>query len=170
MVVVMQEEKVAKVYKVLEQVFDPEIPVLNVLDLGVIRDVIFQDDTLHIAITPTYSGCPAMQTMKMDIRLKMLEIGFSNVEITEQLSPAWTTDDMSETGKSKLLAYGIVPPKHSSHLSMEKGLTYDCPLCNSQNTRLLSEFSSTSCKAIRVCNECLEPFEVFKCHHVKDKL
>lgn len=154
-----------RIKQALEGVFDPEIPVLSILDLGLLRDIQIQGEVVKIFLSPTYSGCPALQTMKMDIRLKMLEIGVQQIEVIEQLSPAWTTDDMSEKGRLKLLEYGISPPIHSGLL--KGGSQRDfviCPLCKSKDVKVLSMFSSTSCKAMYSCQDCLEPFDVFKCH------
>jgi ring-1,2-phenylacetyl-CoA epoxidase subunit PaaD len=162
------EEK--KVWQILESVCDPEIPVLSVIDLGIIREVKIYNAVqmppsggLEVFITPTYSGCPAMDAISIDIRLKLAEHGYKNVKITSVLSPAWTTDWMSEAGKQKLKAYGIAPPQYRSD---KPGLTENppCPQCHSHNTKLLSQFGSTACKALYQCNDCKEPFDYFKCH------
>ena len=157
------------IYSLLAQVTDPEIPVLTILDLGIVRDVICtQDNEVEIIITPTYSGCPAMDAIAFDIKLKMVEAGFTQVKITYTLSPAWTTDWMTETGKQKLKQYGIAPPINST--SRINKLLFDldehipCPQCGSTNTKLLSEFGSTACKALHQCMDCKEPFDYFKCH------
>ncbi len=153
---------------VLEEVTDPEIPVLTVQDLGIIRDVIVQKDgTIEIVITPTYSGCPAMNTIEVNIRAVMQEKGYEKVKVTTVLSPAWTTDWMSAAGREKLKAYGIAPPLESTQdkyalFSDEKKVP--CPICNSSNTKLVSQFGSTACKALYQCKDCLEPFDYFKCH------
>jgi ring-1,2-phenylacetyl-CoA epoxidase subunit PaaD len=149
------------IWKILEEVPDPEIPVLSVLDLGVVRDVKIKDSEVEIFITPTYSGCPAMDAISMDIKLKLVEHGYKNFKVTQVLSPAWTTDWMTETGKEKLQAYGIAPPKNSKDLS---DTNPDCPQCKSDDTKLLSQFGSTACKALYQCNDCKEPFDYFKCH------
>jgi ring-1,2-phenylacetyl-CoA epoxidase subunit PaaD len=149
------------IWKILEEVPDPEIPVLSVLDLGVVRDVKIKHSEVEIFITPTYSGCPAMDAISMDIKLKLLEHGYKNFKVTQVLSPAWTTDWMTETGKEKLKAYGIAPPKNSKDLS---GTNPDCPQCKSGDIKLLSQFGSTACKALYQCNDCKEPFDYFKCH------
>ncbi len=153
------EEK--KIWDILETVTDPEVPVLTITDLGIVRDVIIDDDNIEIIITPTYTGCPAMDMITMQIRLAMLENGYSNVKITSVLSPAWTTDWMSEEGKRKLKEYGIAPPDKKISIPKD-GVT--CPQCNSTNTKLISEFGSTACKALYQCNDCKEPFDYFKCH------
>jgi len=156
-----------KVWEILETVTDPEVPVLTVTDLGIIRDVKINDDEIEVIITPTYTGCPAMDMIAANIRMELLMSGFKKVKITSVLSPAWTTDWMSEAGKQKLKAYGIAPP--ASHERVKKLLFEEetkiiCPLCSSTNTRLISQFGSTACKALYQCNDCKEPFDYFKCH------
>lgn len=151
----------------LEAVTDPEIPVLTIQDMGIIRDIkILGEDAVEIFITPTYSGCPAMSAIATNIRLELISRGVSNVKISEQLSPAWTTDWMSEAGKTKLNAYGIAPPQYRTKQNPEneQDVVVPCPLCNSTNTTLLSQFGSTACKALYKCKDCLEPFDYFKCH------
>lgn len=154
------------ILSILELVCDPEIPVLTIADMGIIRDVVFNNDEVEVIITPTYSGCPAMDAISMDIRMKLLEHGYKKIKVTSVLSPAWTTDWMSEDGKRKLEEYGIAPPRsrsdETSDLSSDKKIK--CPNCNSLNTNLLSQFSSTACKALYQCNDCKEPFDYFKCH------
>jgi len=157
------------IYSLLEQVCDPEIPVLTILDLGIVRDVICADDQeIEIIITPTYSGCPAMDAIAFDVKLKMLENGFNKVKITYTLNPAWTTDWMTESGKSKLKSYGIAPPQNISsridRMMFNEEQNIECPQCHSLNTKLLSEFGSTACKSLYQCNDCKEPFDYFKCH------
>lgn len=146
-----------QIYEILEQVSDPEIPVLTVVDMGIIREVNLEGPIPEIIITPTYSGCPAMDAISMDIRMKMLEHGIGQVKISNQLSPAWTTDWMSESGKSKLNAYGIAPPSPGNK-------EIYCPRCGSKNVETLSDFGSTACKALYQCQDCKEPFDYFKCH------
>ncbi|HQW85214.1 MAG TPA: phenylacetate-CoA oxygenase subunit PaaJ [Ferruginibacter sp.] len=150
-----------KIWKILEQVADPEIPVLTVIDLGIVRDIQLHADEVEVIITPTYSGCPAMDMIAMNIKLILLENGYSKIKITTVLSPAWTTDWMSEEGKKKLKKYGIAAPNKKFEIPIDG---VECPLCNSTNTKLLSEFGSTACKALYQCNECKEPFDYFKCH------
>lgn len=154
-----------KIWKLLEQVYDPEIPVLSVIDLGIIRDVNVNNEEIEVFITPTYSGCPAMYVIAMNIRMVLLQNGFEKIKITQQLSPAWTTDWMTEKGKEKLKIYGIAPPvgKSFDKKYLEE-LKVECPLCHSANTKLISQFGSTACKALYQCNDCLEPFDYFKCH------
>jgi ring-1,2-phenylacetyl-CoA epoxidase subunit PaaD len=146
-------------------VVDPEIPVLTIADLGVLRDVTVSDGHVEVAITPTYSGCPAMNMIAMEIELVLEREGFSKPKIRTVLSPAWTTDWMSENGRRKLKEYGIAPPKPSSSRRALFGVQeVACPQCDSKDTELLSEFGSTSCKALWRCKSCREPFDYFKCH------
>jgi ring-1,2-phenylacetyl-CoA epoxidase subunit PaaD len=144
------------------------VPVLSVVDLGVIREVhVTGPEAAEIVITPTYSGCPAMDAISMGIRMKLLEEGLRDIRIRTQLSPAWTTDWMSESGKQKLKAYGIAPPvNHSATADMlfDEGVAIQCPQCGSMHTELVSQFGSTSCKALYRCLDCKEPFDYFKCH------
>ena len=158
------------VWEILEQISDPEIPILSIVDLGIVRDVKVSPmggdlEGAEIFITPTYSGCPAMDMIAMNIRMELLHHGFENVKITQKLSPAWTTDWMTETGKEKLKAYGIAPPvgKVIDQQFLED-MKIECPQCHSKNTMLLSEFGSTACKALFQCRDCKEPFDYFKCH------
>ena len=150
-----------KIWQILETVCDPEVPVLTVTDLGIIRDVKITDDEVEVIITPTYTGCPAMDMIAMNIKLALIENGYPNIKITSVLSPAWTTDWMSEAGKRKLKEYGIAAPDKRFTIALD-GI--ECPLCNSTNTKLISEFGSTACKALYQCNDCKEPFDYFKCH------
>lgn len=154
-----------EIWKLLEQVYDPEIPVLSVIDLGIIRDVKLNNEEVEIFITPTYSGCPAIDVISMNIRIALLQQGFKKIKITQKLSPAWTTDWMSDAGKEKLKSYGIAPPVAKSFDKIYfENLTIECPLCHSTNTKLISQFGSTACKALYQCNDCKEPFDYFKCH------
>jgi len=154
------------IWQILKEVPDPEVPVLNLLDLGIIRDVRFNDDEIEVVVTPTYSGCPATSMINMSIKLKLIEKGFNNIKITNQLSPVWTTDWMTEEGKQKLKAYGIAPPVYSKNSDelFSKTDEVECPLCNSKHTHLVSQFGSTACKALYQCDDCKEPFDYFKCH------
>ena len=145
----------------LEEIKDPEVPVLSIIDLGIVRDVKWNDDELEIIITSTYSGCPAMDMIAANIRSELATLGFKKIKITYSLSPPWTTDWMSEEGKRKLQKYGIAPPDKRFTIPKDG---VECPLCHSENTRLISEFGSTACKALYQCNECKEPFDFFKCH------
>lgn len=161
MTTITNTEKQA-VYTILEQVADPEIPVLSITDLGIVRDVNIQDGITEVIITPTYTGCPAMDMITVQIRLALIAAGYNQVKITSTLYPPWTTDWMTDTGKAKLLQYGIAPPKGNVDSLPEDGIT--CPLCGCYNTRLVSVFGSTACKALYQCNDCKEPFDYFKCH------
>ncbi|MES2478139.1 MAG: 1,2-phenylacetyl-CoA epoxidase subunit PaaD [Bacteroidota bacterium] len=171
---VMTEEQI---WALLESVPDPEVPVLSVVDLGVVRGVstslrrtkqsdLSDSQEVTITITPTYSGCPAMDMISMGIRMALIEAGIKNVQIVQQLSPAWTTDWMSEAGKQKLKEYGIAPPLSNTIVDELFGEDHkiQCPQCNSMNTELVSQFGSTSCKALYRCLDCKEPFDYFKCH------
>jgi len=155
-----------EIWKLMEDINDPEIPVLSITDLGIVREIKLTDSGVEVFITPTYSGCPAMDVISMNIRMILLKEGFGKVKITQQLSPAWTTDWMTNKGKEKLKAYGIAPPvgKSFDKKYLETELKVECPLCHSKNTKLLSQFGSTACKALYQCNDCLEPFDYFKCH------
>jgi len=164
-----------QVWKILGNVTDPEVPVLSVIDLGIVRKIEIYDAVqkpplggVEVFITPTYTGCPAMDVIKMDIRLALLENGFNNIEVHTVLSPAWTTEWMSEAGKQKLKAYGIAPPNPQQQVCtpglFQKEETVQCPHCNSYHTQLISRFGSTPCKALYQCKDCKEPFDYFKCH------
>lgn len=156
------------IWKYLEEVPDPEIPVISVIDLGVVRDIaVDENGGVEVTITPTYSGCPAMSEISIGIRLKLMEYGYRNIRIIEQLSPAWTTAWMSEQGKAKMKAYGIAPPREQvlSGELFEEETGIECPQCGSTDTQLVSQFGSTACKAMYQCRSCLEPFDYFKCHH-----
>jgi len=147
------------------EVVDPEIPVLTIADLGVLRDVQVHDGQVEVAITPTYSGCPAMNMIALEIELALEREGFAKPRVRTVLSPAWTTDWMSEEGRRKLRDYGIAPPEPASSRRALFGVQQmTCPQCGSDNTELLSEFGSTSCKALWRCRSCREPFDYFKCH------
>lgn len=153
------------IWRWLEDVPDPEVPVLSVVDLGVVRAVKLSGNRAKVTITPTYSGCPAMQVIETGIRSKLAEKGISEIEVETVLSPAWTTDWLSENGRRKLREYGIAPPENEVDKSVlfSEPTVVPCPRCNSRNTRMVSQFGSTACKAHYQCNECLEPFDYFKC-------
>ena len=160
-----------QVYGWLSTVTDPEVPVLTIEDLGIVRDVTLtknsQGETgATITITPTYSGCPAMDVIALNIRMALLSRGIKQVTIENQLSPAWTSDWMSEDGKRKLKEYGIAPPVRKSvdPLFLFEEEKASCPRCGSEDTVLTSQFGPTSCKALYKCTNCHEPFEHFKCH------
>lgn len=145
----------------LEDIKDPEIPVLSIVDLGIVRDIAIDGDDVEVFITATYTGCPAMDFIAVAIRNEMFVHGFKNIKITTVHAPAWTTDWMTEKGKQKLQQYGIAAPDKRFIIPADG---VPCPQCHSQNTRLLSEFGSTACKALYQCRDCKEPFDYFKCH------
>jgi ring-1,2-phenylacetyl-CoA epoxidase subunit PaaD len=162
-----------KIWHLLEEVKDPEVPVLSVLDLGIVREVELipiaeaEKPLIKITITPTYSGCPAMDVISMDIRLKLLEKGYKKIEVIQKLSPAWTTDWMTEEGKRKLKEYGIAPPNPKQQFCKEEMFQEEavpCPRCDSFHTELISQFGSTACKSMYRCLDCKEAFDYFKCH------
>lgn len=157
-----------RVLQWLSEVTDPEVPVLTILDLGIVRDVIVEDagKKVTVVITPTYSGCPAMDVIAIGVRMALLSRGIKEVVVAQQLSPAWTTDWMSEDGKRKLLEYGIAPPtrKSGEALALFEEEEVQCPRCGSADTELVSRFGPTSCKSLYKCLSCKEPFEYFKCH------
>lgn len=146
-----------QVWEWLDMVPDPEIPVISVVDLGIVRSVDWADDTLVVSVTPTYSGCPATSVIARDIVAALTQKGIAQVRVKPQLSPAWTTDWLSDKGRAKLETYGIAPPQKA-------GGPDRCPRCQSQDLTRISQFGSTPCKAHWRCNACLEPFDYFKCH------
>ena len=154
-----------ELWELLEQVKDPEVPVLSVVDLGIIRKVEKKSNGWLITITPTYSGCPAMRTIEKEIEALFVENEIPLSEIKTILSPAWTTDWISEQGRANLKAYGIAPPENELDKSVlfAKPTIVPCPKCDSKNTKMVSEFGSTACKAHYQCNDCFEPFDYFKC-------
>ncbi|TAI63856.1 1,2-phenylacetyl-CoA epoxidase subunit PaaD [Bradyrhizobium sp. Leo170] len=154
-----------RAWEAAAQVVDPEIPVLTIADLGVLRDVAVLDGQVEVEITPTYSGCPAMNMIALEIELALEREGIRSPKIRTVLSPAWTTDWMSKDGRRKLKEYGIAPPLPGSSRRALFGQQHvACPQCGSEDTELLSEFGSTSCKALWRCRSCREPFDYFKCH------
>lgn len=157
---------IERTQEILESVCDPEVPVLSVIDLGIIRETEMRDGEVIIKITPTYTGCPAMQLIEWNIHAALDKEGIQH-KIVTVLSPPWTTDWMSEKGKLKLKEYGIAPPSRHAKIAtayFEDGDRVICPRCNSKNTSKVSEFGSTACKALYQCKDCLEPFDYFKCH------
>ena len=176
MVVDTPSVAVEQVWAWLAEVPDPEIPVVSVVDLGIVRDVSIDEDTGEcvVTITPTYSGCPAMQVIAEDVDAALRAKGLTRVRIASRLSPAWTTDWMSAAGKAALSGYGIAPPRQQviDISALSKGVKrhaiqqpqVDCPHCGSSHTRLTSQFGSTPCKALYKCLDCREPFDYFKCH------
>jgi ring-1,2-phenylacetyl-CoA epoxidase subunit PaaD len=169
----VEEEKIRRI---LRDGKDPEVPVLSIFDLGIVRSLEVtpplsgsagEGPGVRLVITPTYSGCPAMDVISMDIRLKLIEHGYRKITIQQQLSPAWTTDWMTEEGKQKLKAFGIAPPNPKQQFctsEMFREEAVQCPRCNSYHTELLSQFGSTACKAMYRCLDCREAFDYFKCH------
>ena len=147
-------------WQIMERVSDPEIPVLSVVDLGIIRDILVHPEWIEIVYTPTYSGCPAMDVIRGEIKKALEERGWHTVKLTQKLSPAWTTNWMTEEGKRKLRDFGIAPPVAGGPAPHP----VSCPHCGSARTELLSQYGSTACKALYRCMDCLEPFDYFKCH------
>jgi len=147
---------IEQIWQWLASVPDPEIPVLSLVDLGVIRDVAWNDDTLVVTVSPTYSGCPATRIINLDIEQALRAHGVEKLKLERRLSPPWTTDWLSAAGRDKLSAYGIAPP-------VERGAAVACPRCGSNQSEKISQFGSTPCKAHFRCRDCLEPFDYFKC-------
>jgi len=166
--VIANDTEIKNIWLLLKTVTDPEIPVLTVTDLGIVRDVKINGASVEIIITPTYTGCPAMDMISMNIRMVLAENNYKNIRITSVLSPAWTTDWMTEEGKRKLKEYGIAPPNPRQQVCNDKLFAADeavqCPHCSSYHTHRISEFGSTACKALYQCDDCKEPFDYFKCH------
>ncbi|MES2129608.1 MAG: 1,2-phenylacetyl-CoA epoxidase subunit PaaD [Pseudomonadota bacterium] len=159
----------AQVWSWLGDVADPEIPVISVVDLGIVRNVAFDGDECVVTITPTYSGCPAMQVIAESVKEALYAHGLERVRLVNQLSPAWTTDWMSEAGRAALKGYGIAPPAEqvidiSGITRGRPAPTIACPNCGSTHTEVTSQFGSTPCKALYKCLDCREPFDYFKCH------
>lgn len=160
------QPSVERIREWLSVVTDPEIPVLTIEDLGVLQDIAWDGETVVVTITPTYSGCPAMLTIRTDIVAALRAQGLERIRVIERNAPAWTTDWLSEAGRRKLQAFGIAPPAGQAG---GKAVLFGappqpaCPQCGSAQTTLLSEFGSTPCKALYRCERCLEPFDYFKC-------
>ena len=155
------------IFTLLSEIPDPEIPVISIIELGVIRNIeINNDSTISLKITPTYSGCPAMKQIEDDVRKKLSENGFTTIDIKTIFSPPWTTDWITPAAKEKLRKYGIAPPENSTEDKSwltGKVKNIACPRCKSLNTKLISQFGSTACKALYQCQDCQEPFDYFKC-------
>ena len=147
---------VAQVWAWLDDVPDPEIPVISVVDLGIVRDVAWVGETLEVVLTPTYSGCPATRVIEMDVDTALRDRGVTDLRIKTQIAPPWTTDWLSDKGRARLEEYGIAPPRAA-------GGPERCPLCKGTDVSRVSQFGSTPCKAQWRCNTCLEPFDYFKC-------
>lgn len=164
---VIKKESYKPIWDLLEQIPDPEIPVLSIMDLGIVRRVHSENDTLIVTITPTYSGCPAMNQFEDDIVAKLKANGIEDVKIEMTYDPPWTTEWINDDARKRLEEYGIAPPVRGTQ---DKGILFKegvknvgCPVCKSTNTGLISQFGSTACKALYKCNDCLEPFDYFKC-------
>jgi len=166
MVQALTSDDLPRIHEVLKTVTDPEIPVLTIDEMGILRDVKVDDGTVVVTITPTYSGCPAMDQIESDVNQALSRHGYSSAKVNLVLSPAWTTDWMSDKAKEKLRAYGIAPPCKLSSINEDKEhyltFTATCPQCSSLNTKVTSEFGSTACKSLWKCLDCLEPFDYFK--------
>ena len=158
-------DDLARAWEVLAQVMDPEVPVVSVVDLGIVRDLDWRAGHLHLVVTPTYSGCPATEVIEGDIRQALEQAGFPAPDLERRLTPAWSTDWISALGRERLRLYGIAPPQGNASKRSLLGETPQvcCPQCGSTHTELLSQFGSTACKALYRCRECLEPFDYFKC-------
>ena len=152
-----------QILQILSEVKDPEIPVISLEELGIIRNVEIKNNIPEIIITHTYSGCPANSIIELDIRTALLKNGINDFKITTQLYPAWSTDDINKNGIDKLIEYGIAPPPKIKNRNIEEIQKVICVRCNSENTELISNFGSTACKALYKCNDCKEPFDYFKC-------
>ena len=165
----MAQTQIDQIWQVLDGVMDPEVPVVSVVDLGIVRDVEAASGTYTVIITPTYSGCPATLQIETDIAAALRASGFGDAQISTQLSPAWTSDWMSEKGREALRAFGIAPPEKNNEASISKRSLFGqekpvrCPHCDSMDTVQISEFGSTACKALWKCKSCAEPFDYFKC-------
>jgi ring-1,2-phenylacetyl-CoA epoxidase subunit PaaD len=160
----LEKPSTAQVWSWLAEVPDPEIPVISVVDLGIVRDVAWAGDTLEVTVTPTYSGCPATTVINFDIDRHLRERGVAKLRLKRQLAPAWTTAWISEAGRAKLAGYGIAPPVEGTAACAGalKPLKVVCPRCGSEHTERVSQFGSTPCKASYRCVDCLEPFDYFK--------
>ena len=155
-----------KILSLLSEIPDPEIPVINIQELGILRDVIINGNDVEITITPTYSGCPAMKQIEDDIVSKLKTFGIENTKVKMVYHPAWTTDWITEEAKEKLRQYGIAPPKKTTAdkgALIGKKKVLECPRCRSKNTAMVSQFGSTACKALFQCSDCKEAFDYFKC-------
>jgi len=156
-----------QIIQYLEEITDPEVPVLNIVELGIVRNVRYESDNLLVEITPTYSGCPAMRVIENAILSTLTEKGIEHVVIKTIFSPPWTTDWLTDEAKQKLKAYGIAPPEKVEKLNWmpfsNANKKVSCPFCDSSQTKLTSEFGSTACKSLYYCNNCQQPFEHFKC-------
>ena len=164
----MTSATVDSINEILKTIPDPEIPVISIVELGIVRDIqISNEESITILITPTYSGCPAMMAIEQDIKSVLQQHGYNDIKVKLVYSPVWTTDWIPDEAKEKLRQYGIAPPAHStsdkSVLSLHPR-AIACPRCGSLQTSMVSPFGSTACKALYKCESCLEPFDYFKCH------
>ena len=163
---------ISEIRELLKDVKDPEIPALSIDDMGILRDVYYDNDVLNVVITPTYSGCPAMYHIQNEIENALKKTGVSSFQVITKLSPAWTTDWMTDDAKKRLKESGIAPPKGKLFQLETESLfnilkvpqDIECPFCDSSNTKLLNEFGSTACKSLYYCNNCYQAFDYFKCH------
>ena len=171
--IIQRDVSEAGIWNLMKEIYDPEIPVVSIVDLGIVRschvsELTNSEPKVSVTITPTYSGCPAMDVITMNIRMKLLEHGFKKIDVKTTLSPAWTTDWMTAEGKEKLAAFGIAPPNPSQSVctidSFQEEEVVQCPRCKSYHTKMVSRFGSTACKALYQCIDCNEPFDYFKCH------
>ena len=156
-----------KIWNLLAEIPDPEIPVLSIHDLGIVRKIDEINDEIIVTITPTYSGCPAMNQFEADIVTTLNKYGYDKVSIVTTYDPPWTTDWLSEEAKKKLQDYGIAPPEQKTTdknaLLVDDRKSVTCPQCKSTNSKMISQFGSTACKSLYQCNDCMEPFDYFKC-------
>jgi ring-1,2-phenylacetyl-CoA epoxidase subunit PaaD len=156
-----------KIWNLLEEIPDPEIPVLSIHDLGIVRKIDEINNEIIVTITPTYSGCPAMNVFEADIVTTLNKYGYDKVSIKTTYDPPWTTDWLSEEAKKKLQDYGIAPPEQKTTdknaLLVDDRKSVTCPQCKSTNSKMISQFGSTACKSLYQCNDCMEPFDYFKC-------
>lgn len=161
------KENIKAIWDLIKEIPDPEIPVLTITDLGVIRDVVLEGSKVIVTITPTYTGCPAMSQFEDDIKATLKHNGYPDVEIKITYDPPWTTDWLTDEAKLKLQKYGIAPPQEKTtdkkYLIGQSKENVICPQCKSTNTKMISQFGSTACKALYQCEECKEPFDYFKC-------
>ena len=153
-----------RAYEVAAAVVDPELPMLTIADLGILRNVAVDDGMVEVTITPSYSGCPAMAMIAAGIEAALARAGINRARVRTVLSPAWTSDWLTEAARAKLAAAGIAPPSGAPRRALFGGASVSCPHCGSTRTEQISEFGSTACKALYRCLDCREPFDAFKCH------
>lgn len=159
----MATEAIEEIWQALDEVKDPEIPVVSLVEMGIVREVSISENGVFVTITPTFSGCPALHAMKEDIVEKLTSLGYANVEVKTTLTPAWSTDWISEAARAKLKDFGLAPPPiHRGDLNVMFLEVATCPNCDSTNTSLRNSFGPTACRMIYYCNTCNQPFEQFK--------